>query len=111
MKTITINLSPVTPALGLVLIAATGCASVSRTAGHAEVDQIVQERIGVPTHWDQGSPEDPEVARWLDQLLRGGLTRERAVAIALLNNPGLQETYERLGVSQADPRPCTCSRY
>ena len=90
------------PALSLLLIAVTGCASVSKTAGHTEVSQIVQERIGVPTRWDQGSPEDQQVAKWLDESLRGGLTRERAVAIALLNNPALQEAYEQLGVSQAD---------
>ena len=84
------------------MIASIGCASVSKTAGHAEVSQIVQERAGAPTHWDQGSPEDQQVATWLDELLRGGLTRDRAVAIALLNNPSLQETYEQLGVSQAD---------
>jgi outer membrane protein, heavy metal efflux system len=90
-----------TVALAVALVGL-GCGSVSKTAGHAEVSQIVQDRIGVPTHWDQGSPEDQQVARWLDELLRGGLTQERAVAIALLNNPALQEAYEQLGVSQAD---------
>jgi cobalt-zinc-cadmium efflux system outer membrane protein len=90
-----------TVALAVALVGL-GCGSVSKTAGHAEVSQIVQDRIGAPTHWDQGSPEDQQVARWLDELLRGGLTQERAVAIALLNNPALQEAYEQLGVSQAD---------
>ncbi len=89
-------------ALPWLLIASTGCASVSKSAGHTEVNQIVQERIGVPTRWDQGSPEDQQVAKWVDESLRGGLTRERAVAIALLNNPALQDAYEQLGVSQAD---------
>jgi cobalt-zinc-cadmium efflux system outer membrane protein len=86
----------------LLLIASAGCASVSKTAGHTEVSQIVQQRIGLPTRWDQGSPEDQQVARWIDESLRGGLTRERAVAIALVNNPSLQDAYEQLGVSQAD---------
>ena len=90
------------PALALLLIAITGCASVSKTGGHMEVSQIVQERIGMPTRWDRGSPEDQQVAKWLDESLRGGLTRERAVAIALLNNPALQDAYEQLGVSQAE---------
>lgn len=87
---------------GLALLATAGCGSVSKTAGHVEVDQLVAQRIGARTHWDQGSPDDQHVARWIDESLRGGLTRERAVAIALLNNPALQEAYEELGVSQAD---------
>ena len=94
--------SPSLIALPLLLFAGTGCGSVSKSAGHTEVNQIVQERIGLPTRWDQGSPDDRQVASWLDQSLRGGLTRERAVAIALLNNPALQDAYEQLGVSQAD---------
>jgi cobalt-zinc-cadmium efflux system outer membrane protein len=89
-------------ALLAILVVGAGCASVSKTAGHAEVSEIVQERIGAKTRWDQGSPEDQQVAKWLDEILRGGLTRERAVAVALLNNPALQEAYEQLGVSQAD---------
>ncbi|WP_223632314.1 TolC family protein [Corallococcus sp. EGB] len=38
----------------------------------------------------------------LDALLAGDLTSDRAVEVALLNNPALQGTYEELGVSQAD---------
>jgi len=86
----------------LAVVAATGCASVSKTEGHDAVDDLVRARLGQGTHWANGSPEDREVEAWLDELLRGGLTRDRAVAIALFDNPELQETYEELGVSQAD---------
>jgi outer membrane protein, heavy metal efflux system len=88
--------------LALALVATLGCASVSKTEGHDTVDALVRERVGTTTHWANGSPEDRQVDAWLDDLLRGGLTRENAVAIALLANPELQETYEELGVSQAD---------
>ena len=85
-----------------VLLVAGGCGSVSKTAGHTDVDDLVRARLGQTTRWNQGSPDDQQVDRWLDELLRGGLTRERAVAIALFANPALQQAYEQLGVSQAD---------
>jgi outer membrane protein, heavy metal efflux system len=88
--------------LAALLLLGAKCGSISTTAGHTQVDQIVRERVGQPTRWDQGSPEDRQIAAWLEELLRGGLTRERAVAIALFANPGLQDAYEQLGVSQAD---------
>ncbi len=84
--------------IGLLLPA---CA-VSRSRGHAEVAAIVEQRLGIRTHWDQGSPQDAEVRKVVERLLENGLTRERAIEIALVNNHGLQATYEELGISQAD---------
>jgi cobalt-zinc-cadmium efflux system outer membrane protein len=88
--------------LAIALVPITACASFSKERGHAEVAQIVEQRTGQRTSWDKGPPEAEQLAKRLDELLHGGLTRGRAVAIALLNNPALQVTYEELGVSQAD---------
>jgi len=88
--------------LGVSIFAAAGCASLSKERGHKEVATIVQQRIGQRTAWEQGSPEDKQVAKRVAKLLGEGLTRERAIDIALVNNPSLQATYEELGVSQAD---------
>lgn len=87
--------------LGLTLLAS-GCASIQKERGHAEVAALVEERLGRKTRWNQGTPEDAEVQRHLDTLMEGDLTSDRAVEVALLNNPSLQSTYEDLGVSQAD---------
>src|SRR5258708_4923491 len=86
----------------VVLLASAGCASVSKERGHDDVDRLVRERTGHLTRWAQGSPQDADVDRWVGELLSRGLSRNTAVEIALLNNPRLQETYEELGVSQAD---------
>ncbi|MFP2926283.1 TolC family protein [Pyxidicoccus sp. 3LG] len=91
----------VTALISLALLAS-GCASIQKERGHAEVAALVEERLGHKTRWNQGTPEDAEVARHLDTLLAGELTSDRAVEVALLNNPALQGTYEDLGVSQAD---------
>jgi cobalt-zinc-cadmium efflux system outer membrane protein len=80
----------------------TGCASVSPERGHDQVSTIVGERTGHKTRWEKGPPDDAKLAQWVRDLTAQGLTRGRAVEIALMNNPGLQATYEELGVSQAD---------
>ena len=87
-------------AAALVLLSA--CASIVPSKGHDQVGALIEQRTGLPTGWSQGTPEDAEVARRVDALLGSGLTRERAVEIALVNNPDLQATYEELGVAQAE---------
>jgi outer membrane protein, heavy metal efflux system len=87
--------------MGAALLAG-GCASIQKERGHAEVAALVEERLGRKTRWSQGTPEDAEVSRHLDALLKEDLTSDGAVEVALLNNPALQATYEDLGVSQAD---------
>ena len=89
------------PNVALALFLA-GCATVSPEKGHDEVARLVAERAGAATGWEQGPPQDVAVIQRVDALLAAGLTRRNAVAIALLNNPGLQATYEELGVSQAE---------
>jgi cobalt-zinc-cadmium efflux system outer membrane protein len=78
-----------------------GCATVSPERGHDEVGRLVAERAGTKTGWEQGTPAETAISEKIDALLGQRLTRQSAVAIALLNNPGLQRTYEELGVSQA----------
>jgi cobalt-zinc-cadmium efflux system outer membrane protein len=93
-----IRLSPV----ALVAIVGTGCASVSPERGHDQVATIVGQRTGHKTHWEKGPPDDAQIAAWVRDLTSKGLTRTRAVEIALVNSPDLQATYEALGISQAD---------
>ncbi|WP_298439591.1 TolC family protein [Geobacter sp.] len=83
-------------------LAAAGCASVPREAGIGEVRSLVSSRENLPVRWNQGTAEDEEVSRRVDELLREELSTEGAVQVALLANPSLQATYEELGVSQAD---------
>ena len=90
-------------AVAMVLAAVLpSCASMQKERGHDDVSRIVQRHSGYRTGWEQGTPEDRQIADRVTQLLTGGLTRERAVSIALVNNPHLQATYESLDISQAD---------
>ncbi len=79
-----------------------GCGSVSAERGHDQVASIVEQRTGHPTGWEKGSPDGVQIADRVRELTARGLTRARAVEVALVNNPELQATYEELGVSQAD---------
>ncbi len=79
-----------------------GCATLSPERGHDQVGLLVAERGGPSTGWEKGSPDLTVISNRVNSLLAPGLSRASAVAIALINNPGLQATYEELGVSQAD---------
>ncbi|MCX7272920.1 MAG: hypothetical protein NTV19_06960 [Burkholderiales bacterium] len=78
---------------GLVLLAASGCASLAPGSGFAPVEQIAGELAG---------------------LLARPLSADDAVQIALLNNRGLQAAFFDLDIAQADLeggcpiRSCRC---
>jgi len=86
----------------LGVLAVSGCAGVQPTAGLSEVEKQVSTRIGETVRWNQGHDEDRAIGARVRKLLEGELTIEEATEIALLNNRGLQATYQRLGISQAD---------
>jgi cobalt-zinc-cadmium efflux system outer membrane protein len=79
-----------------------GCATVQRTAGVSEVDRQLSARTGEQVSWQQNAEERRAAEAKVSELLATELTAEKAVRIALLNNRGLQATYERLGIAQSD---------
>jgi outer membrane protein, heavy metal efflux system len=87
--------------LFLCTLVLSGCA-VPKRAGFDDVQKLVRERGVERIHWNQGTVEDAEVDRLVGELAARPLTPASAVEIALLNNPRLQATYEKLGVAQAD---------
>lgn len=83
-------------------IAVAGCASASPRPRFEETAKLVAERGGKPIHWDEGTSADAQVQAHVRELLRGTLTVDGAVEVALLRNQGLVATYEELGIAQAD---------
>jgi cobalt-zinc-cadmium efflux system outer membrane protein len=90
---------PLALLLAMVLPA---CASMQKERGHEDVAKLVERRSGYRTGWQQGAPEAQQIDDRVNKLLEGGLTRQRAISIALINSPHLQEVYESLDISQAD---------
>lgn len=87
-------------ATGLLFIA--GCASVDPKPAFEDVQRSVSERTGQQLSWAGSPAEATALEQEVATLLKGDLTVERAVQVALLNNPSLQATFEGLGVSQAE---------
>lgn len=79
---------------------ASACASVPREAGRNDVGQGVSERTGQTVEWAAGpsATDDPRVRA----LLQDELTADKAVAVAMVNNPRLQATLAEFGIARAD---------
>jgi cobalt-zinc-cadmium efflux system outer membrane protein len=87
-------------ALLAVALLAASCASVPTDAGRSDVRQAVSERTGQAVEWrnEPLTSDDPRVR----ELLQGELTADKAVAVALTNNPRLQATLAELGIARAE---------
>jgi outer membrane protein, heavy metal efflux system len=85
---------------GLVL-AALSCSSL-RAEAFRKVQQEVGQRAGVDVRWEKEVASREETCAIVQKLLKGPLTVSSAVQIALLNNRGLQATFEEVGIAQAD---------
>ncbi len=79
----------------------TGCASVPRDAGMADIEKAVAARTNQQMRWNAQplAADDPQVRAVLQQ---GDLTADKAVAIAMMNNPRLQVTLAEVGIARAD---------
>lgn len=66
------------------------------------VDSDIKERTGAEARWQRNDAARKTAAEMVDKLLAKPLTVSSAVQIALLNNRGLQATFEEIGVAQAD---------
>lgn len=77
-----------------------GCVSVPGDAGTSDVRQAVADRTHQTVEWTPApsATDDPRVR----ELLTGELTADKAVAVAMVNNPRLQATLAELGVARAD---------
>ncbi len=86
-------------ATALILVIS-GCATLSPDGDAADVQQLIQGKTGgVAVTLTQDPQAIQEVVA---ELLKGPITVESAVRIALLNNPSLQASMATLGVSDAD---------
>ena len=82
--------------------ALSGCATIDLKSGFSDVSSNVQQRLGMPLFWNNGTDLDREAQDKLKAILGQKLTAEHAIQVALLNNRELQGVYAELGVAQAD---------
>ncbi|MDO9312968.1 MAG: TolC family protein [Burkholderiaceae bacterium] len=79
-----------------------GCASLSPDAGFGRVEQSTRDRLGHDVAWVRSDVERAAVDQRVAELLGQPLSVDAAVQIALLNNRGLQASFDELGIADAD---------
>lgn len=79
-----------------------GCAGFSPDAGFGEVGAIARERLNKDVAWPRQADQRESMQTRLDELLKQPLSVDDAVQIALLNNRGLQASFDELGIAEAD---------
>ena len=89
-------------ALGAAVALLAGCASTSAKPAFDDVAQSVKASSGHTVRWNQGTDEDKEAERAIDQLLQRELTADAAVQVALLASPHVRAKLEELAIAQAD---------
>ena len=92
------------PALIVSAAVLAGCASFSPDGGFAAVEKTARDRLGkdVQVQWARSDADQDSIAKRVGELLSRPLTVDDAVQVALLNNRGLQATFQDLGISEAE---------
>lgn len=89
-------------AAALVLLTLAGCAQFSPDGGLGPAERVATERFGARVQMLRSDEDRRAIDAEVERLLAGPLDAETAVKIALLNSPGLQAGYARLGIAEAD---------
>jgi outer membrane protein TolC len=86
--------------LALALLA--GCATVAPDGGFGSVAGATRERIGAEPRVARDDAAGRALAQSVQEMLAKPLGMDDAVKIAVLANPGLQASYWKVGIAQAD---------
>jgi outer membrane protein TolC len=78
-----------------------GCASLSPD-GFATVEKAAKSRLGKDVLWARSEADQDRIDKRVAELLAKPLTVDDAVQVALLNNRGLQASFQDLGLTQAE---------
>ncbi len=79
-----------------------GCASLSADGGFTPVQQAAEQHLGKKVQIVKTDADQNAVAERVAELLTQPLSADAAVQIALLNNRGLQASFQELGIAEAE---------
>ena len=79
-----------------------GCASFSPDGGFGSVQQAAKDRLGKDLVMARSDADQDAIAQRVGDMLSKPLTVDDAVQVALLNNRGLQTTFQELGITEAE---------
>jgi outer membrane protein TolC len=86
----------------LAWITLSGCATLSDDGGMGPVEQAAKTRLGKDLQRARTDTERSAIDQRVAHLLAKPLSADDAVQIALLNNAGLQASFDELGIAEAD---------
>ncbi len=90
------------PAILLAAALLGGCASFSPDGGFASVEQAAKAQLGKEVRWVRSAADQQGIDQRVAELLAKPLSADDAVQLALLNNRGLQATFQELGITEAE---------
>ena len=79
-----------------------GCAPLPAKPGFSDVQSLVGARMSEPIAWRQSDSERIAHQAQVTEQLKSPLTLAAALRIALINNPRLQASFEKLGMDFGD---------
>ena len=79
-----------------------GCASFSPDGGFGSVQQTAKDRLGKELLMAKSDADQDAIVRRVSELLTKPLTVDDAVQVALLNNRGLQASFQELSITEAE---------
>ncbi len=86
----------------LSVVALSGCASLSADGGLDQVSHFTRERIAQPVAFQRDAAQTEIAQARVSELLKGPLSVDSAVEVALLSNRDLQAQLANLGIAEAD---------
>jgi hypothetical protein len=79
-----------------------GCASFSPDGGFSTVEQAAKDRLGKEVRLSRTEADQDGIDQRVGELLAKPLSADDAVQVALLNNRGLQASFQELGITEAE---------
>ncbi len=85
-----------------LLLAVAGCSTLTPDHGFGDVQRRVADRVDAPLTWARSDADRAHVREVVAAHLAKPLDADAAVAVAVVNHPGLQAAYADLGIAEAD---------
>lgn len=79
-----------------------GCASLGGDGGFSSLQHTAAKQLGKSVQVSKTAGDQRGIDQRVDELLGQTLSADSAVQIALLNNPGLQASFQDLGIAEAE---------
>jgi len=89
-------------AFWLLVLPLAGCSTLTSDHGFGDVRRTVADRVDAPPTWARSDADRQRIREVVAMHLAKPLDADAAVAVSVVNHPGLQVAYAELGIAEAD---------